>query len=85
MTPRRRTTHEPGGRGREGAHVPVSRAAKAMPAIGVIAGAGTNAHALRDVAKQSIRYAQTVLLCERHRVPLPARLWDADVDDYEDA
>jgi hypothetical protein len=70
-----------------GAHVPVSRAAKAMPAIGVIAGAGTNSHVLGDVANQSIRYAQTVLLSERHGVPLPARLRDddVDVDDHDDA
>ncbi len=57
-----------------GAHVPVGKAAKAMPALGVIAGAGTNSHVLADVAKQSIRYAQTVLLSERYGLPLPSRL-----------
>lgn len=69
----------------KGVHVPVSRAAKAMPAIGVIAGAGTNAHVLGDVANQSIRYAQTVLLSERYGLPLPAKLRDDDVEDHEDA
>ncbi len=66
-------------------HVPVSRAAKALPAIAVIAGAGTNSHVLGDVANQSIRYAQTVLLSEKHGLPLPARLRDDDVDDHADA
>jgi len=65
-----------------GAHVPVARAAKAMPAIGVVVGAGTNSHVLGDVATQSIRYAQTVLLSERHGLPLPARLRDPEVDDH---
>ncbi len=68
-----------------GGPVPVSRAAKALPAIAVIAGAGTNSHVLGDVANQSIRYAQTVLLSEKHGVPLPARLRDDDVDDHADA
>lgn len=56
-----------------GKHVPVTRAAKAMPAIAVVAGAGTNAHVFGDVATQSIRYAQTVLLSERYGLPLPER------------
>ena len=67
-----------------GGHVPVSRAAKAMPAIAVIAGAGTNSRVLGDVADQSIRYAQTVLLAERYGMPLPARLRDDDEDDRPD-
>lgn len=67
-----------------GAHVPVSRAAKAMPAIAVIAGAGTNSHVLGDVADQSIRYAQTVLLAERYGMPLPVRLRNPEADDRED-
>ena len=64
-----------------GAHVPVSRAAKAMPAIGVITGAGTNSYVLGDVAKQSVRYAQTVLLSQKHGLPLPPKLRD----DHPDA
>lgn len=68
------------GRGR---HVPVARAAKALPAISMIAGAGTNSHVLGDIANQSIRYAQTVRLSEKHGLPLPARLRNGDVDDQE--
>jgi hypothetical protein len=49
---------------RGGAYVPVSKAAKALPGIAVIMGAGTNSHVLSDVANQSIRYAQTVRLSE---------------------
>ena len=67
-----------------GSRVPVGRVAKAMPAIGMIVGAGTNSYVLSDVASQSIRYAQTVLLAEKHGLPLPARLRD-DVDDHADA
>lgn len=66
-----------GGQG----HVPVSRAVKALPAIGVIAGAGMNSFVLGDVAGKSIRYAQTVLLSEKYGLPLPAKLRDDDVDD----
>ena len=68
-----------------GGKVPVGRAVKALPAIAVIAGAGTNSHVLGDVAKQSIRYAQTVLLSEKYGLPLPARLRDDDVVDPPDA
>lgn len=63
-----------------GGHVPVSRAAKGLPAIAMIAGAGTNSHVLGDVADRSIRYAQTVLLCERYGLPLPVKLRDDDVE-----
>ena len=65
--------------------MPVSRAAKALLAIAVIVGAGTNSHVLGDVANQSIRYAQIVLLSEKHGVPLPAKLRDDDLDDHADA
>lgn len=68
----------------KGGHVPVTRAAKAMPAIGVIMGAGTNSHVLGDIASQSIRYAQTVHLAERYGMPLPPRLRDDDEDGHGD-
>ena len=66
-----------------GGQVPVGRAAKALPAIAVIVGAGTNSYVLSDVANQSIRYAQTVLLSEKYGVPLPAKLRENDVDDHD--
>lgn len=68
-----------------GAHVPVERAARYLPGIAVIVGAGTNSHVLADVANQSTRYAQTVLLSGKHGLPLPARLRDDDLDDSVDA
>lgn len=66
-----------------GKTVPVSRAAKGLPYIAVVAGAGTNAHVLRDVASKSIRYAQTVRLSEKYGLPMPAKLRDTDDDDLD--
>jgi hypothetical protein len=63
-----------------GGHVPVGRAAKALPVVAMIAGAGTNSHVLGDIANQSIRYAQTVRLAEKHGLLLPSRLRH-DTDD----
>lgn len=59
-----------------GGHVPVGKAAKALPAIAVVTGAGMNSHILGDVANQSVRYAQTVLLSEKYGLPLPDRFRD---------
>ncbi|MDQ1686237.1 MAG: hypothetical protein QOC82_2974 [Frankiaceae bacterium] len=67
-----------------GANVPVSRATKALPAIGVLAGAGMNSYVLGDVANQSIRYAQTVLLAEKHGLLLPVRLRHDVLDDQDE-
>jgi hypothetical protein len=47
-------------------------------------GAGTNSHVLSDVANQSIRYAQTVRLSEKHGRPLPPQLRDHDLGDRDD-
>jgi len=64
-----------------GKQVPVGRAAKALPYVAVVVGAGTNARVLSDVSSKSIRYAQTVRLSEKYGLPLPAKLRDADLDD----
>ena len=40
-------------------HVPVSKAAKGLPFVAVIASTGTNAVVMGDVAKQARLYAQT--------------------------
>lgn len=66
-----------------GGHVAVGKAAKALPAISVIIGAGTNSHVLADTANQSTRYAQTVLLSEKYGLPLPERLRNEDADELD--
>lgn len=66
-----------------GTQVPGGRAAKAMPTLGVIVGAGTNAHVLGDVATKSVRFAQTVRLSKRQGLPLPARLEEDKGDTPE--
>ncbi len=65
-----------------GGHVPVQRAARALPAIGVLIGAGTNSFVLADVANQAIRYSQTVLLSDKYGLGLPARLRHEVDDDH---
>jgi hypothetical protein len=57
-----------------GRSVPVQKVAKAMPFVAVFAGAGTNAYVLGDVVHQARLYAQTLLLAERHGLPLPENL-----------
>lgn len=63
-----------------GGHVPVQRVARAMPAVGVLVGAGTNSFVLGDVANQAVRYSQTVLLSDKYGLPLPRGLGH-EVDD----
>jgi len=65
-------------------YVSVSKVADALPAIAMVVGAGTNSFVLGDVARQSIRYAQTVRLAEKHGLPLPAKLRDEDMDEPTD-
>ena len=57
-----------------GGHVPVARAARALPVVSVVMGAGTNAHLLGVVAKHSVCHSQTVLLSQRYDLPLPPNL-----------
>ncbi|MEV8375189.1 EcsC family protein [Kribbella sp. NPDC056861] len=57
-----------------GQRVPVEKATKFMPVVAVVAGAGTNAYVLGDVAKQAALYAQTSLLSEKYALPMPPNL-----------
>jgi hypothetical protein len=66
--------------GPAGTRVPVKDVAKAVPVIGVLIGAGTNATVLGRVAADAQRYCQTRFLCERYGLPLPAAL-TTDPDD----
>lgn len=54
--------------------VPVATAAKGLPALSIITGAGLNAMQLADVAKQAAAYAQTNYLADKYNLPLPAPL-----------
>jgi hypothetical protein len=66
-------------------NVPVSKAAKGLPVLAVIASTGTNAAVMGDVAKQARLYAQTLFLAEKYDLPLPANLAkSADLDDEPD-
>ncbi|MFG1921653.1 hypothetical protein [Cryptosporangium sp. NPDC048952] len=60
--------------------MPVDKVAKAMPVLAVVAGAGTNAYVLGDVAQRARRYAQTLCLAQKYDLPLPANLRQDDVD-----
>ncbi len=57
-----------------GGSIPVARAARALPAVSVVMGAGANAHLLGAVAEHSVRHSQTVLLSRRYDLPLPSNL-----------
>ena len=57
-----------------GRTVPISRVAKGMPVVAVVAGAGTNAYVLGDVVHQARLYAQTLYLAEKYQLPLPENL-----------
>jgi hypothetical protein len=64
-----------------GRAVPISRVAKAVPAVSVIAGAGTNAYVLGDVVHQARLYAQTLYLAEKYGLPLPENLRHDDAGE----
>lgn len=66
-------------------HVPVTRAAKALPVLSVVVGAGTNAHLLGAVARHGICHSQTVLLSQRYDLPLPPNLRQDKDGDPEDS
>ncbi|WP_165956483.1 EcsC family protein [Kribbella antibiotica] len=57
-----------------GRHVPVEKVTKFMPVVAVLAGAGTNAYVLGDVAKQATLYAQTSFLAEKYGLSMPPSL-----------
>lgn len=61
-----------------GRAVPISRVAKAVPAVSIVAGAGTNAYVLGDVVHQARLYAQTLYLAEKYGLALPENLRDHD-------
>ena len=61
-------------RASSGGHVPVARAAKALPVVSVVMGAGTNAHLLGAVAKHSVCHSQTVFLSQRYGLLVPQTL-----------
>ncbi|MBW8486194.1 EcsC family protein [Actinomadura parmotrematis] len=61
--------------------VSVGKVAKAMPAVAVVTGAGTNAYVLGDVARQARLYAQTLHLAEKYGLPLPENLRSRDDEE----
>jgi hypothetical protein len=61
-----------------GRAVPISKAAKAVPVVAVVAGAGTNAYVLGDVVHQARLYAQTLYLADKYGLPLPENLSQHD-------
>jgi hypothetical protein len=62
-------------------HIPVQKVTRAIPGLAIVAGAGSNAFMLGDVARQASFYAQTRFLAEKHGLQLPANLArDADED-----
>jgi hypothetical protein len=63
-----------------GKAVPISKVAKGVPVVAVVAGAGTNAYVLGDVVHQARLYAQTLYVAEKYGLPLPANLRQ-EVDD----
>lgn len=57
-----------------GSRVPVKNARMGMPLVAVFVGAGTNAHALGDIAKQARHYGATMMLAEKYGLELPPNL-----------
>lgn len=57
-----------------GQRVPVEKVTKAIPLISMVAGAGTNAYVLGDVAKQATFFAQTSFLSAKYALPMPPSL-----------
>ncbi|WP_260855641.1 EcsC family protein [Curtobacterium sp. 9128] len=60
--------------GPSGAHVSVQSAAKFLPVVGILIGAGVNSTVLANVAEDAKRYCQTRFLSEKYGLPLPAGL-----------
>lgn len=57
-----------------GGHVPVGKAAKGLPVVSVVVGAGSNSWILGDVAKNARLYARTLHLAEKYDLELPPNL-----------
>jgi hypothetical protein len=57
-----------------GQHVPIDKVVAKMPAIGVVTSAGINGTVLGSLAKNSVRYSQTIHLADKHNLPLPPNL-----------
>ena len=71
-----------------GTKVAVKDVAKALPYVGIVVGAGTNAVILGNLAADAQRYCQTRFLCDKYGLPLPAALatyQDGDVDSETEA
>lgn len=66
----------------DGRRVPVKNARMGMPLVAVFVGAGTNAHALGDIAKQARLYGATMMLADKYGLELPPNL-RIDLDDDE--
>jgi hypothetical protein len=64
--------------GPSASRVPVQHVAKALPYVGVVIGAGTNATVLGNVAEDAKRFSQTRFLCEKYELPLPTALASDD-------
>jgi hypothetical protein len=62
------------GKSFTGRHVPVGSAAKGVPVVAVVVGAGVNARVLGNTAAQARRYLQTLWLAEKYGLELPAGL-----------
>lgn len=54
--------------------VSVGAVGKALPFVGIVVGAGTNAAVLGNVAKDAQRFCQTRFLSEKYGLPMPAPL-----------
>lgn len=65
----------------DGKGVPVKNARMGMPLIAVFAGAATNSHVLGDTVNQARHYGATMLLSEKHGLPLPPNLGVDPPDD----
>ncbi|QCR45026.1 hypothetical protein C1N91_05725 [Curtobacterium sp. SGAir0471] len=71
--------------GPSGAHVSVQSAAKFLPVIGIVIGAGVNSAVLGRVAEDAKRYCQTRFLSEKYGLPLPSALaFDSEDELLED-
>lgn len=69
--------------GPAGTRVSTQSAAKFVPLVGILVGAGMNSAILGNVARDAQRYCQTRFLCEKYDLPLPTALKTSWTDDIE--